>query len=237
MTTPLALLFALVLPLAVDAPSLRSPAEVPAAECVALPRPTMRIRLILERDVPTNLRAPLETVIADVWRDEGIQIQWLPGAAAGQGDPSTNIWLRITAKTIDTRRQPAPTLGHVRFMDGVPHSHVVVSWQAVQDWVRMQRDRMFGNHFVGAPHAGLRIAGFDAFAVRALGYAAAHEVGHFVLASRGHDRDGLMRPDIGPMVAGDSTPADLRLAPASRETLRSRLLRGAECPQLRSAAR
>ena len=236
MTTPAALLVAFALPLVLDARSFRTTEEGPAPECAALPQSTMRIRLILDTDVPDSLRGTLEALIAGVWRDEGITIHWMPAAGPGQGDPATNIWLRITSKTLDRRPKPLPTLGYVRFLDGVPHSHVLVSWQSVRDWVRVQRDRAFGSQFAGAPHAGLGTAGFDEFAVRALGYAAAHEVGHVVLASRAHDREGLMRPDVVPMVVGGKTSMDVRLAPSSRAALRSRLLLGAECARLRAAA-
>lgn len=236
MTTPAALLVAFGLSLVHDARSFHTMVEGPAPVCAALPQPTMRMRLILEADIPDRLRATLETVIAEVWRDEGIAIHWLPAAAPGYGDPLTNIWLRITSKTLDRRPTPLPTLGYVRFMNGVPHPHVLVSWQAVQDWVRAQRDRAFGAQFRGASHAGLGTAGFDEFAVRALGYAAAHEVGHVVLASRTHDRDGLMRPDIVSMVVGTNASLDVRLSPSSRAALRSRLLLGAECPRRLAAA-
>lgn len=204
--------------------------------CEVLPRPSMRVRLVLEPGVPPDLRQVVEETVQRVWRAEGIGIEWLP--ATVEGDPTTNVWLRITATAL--RRglpRQTPVLGLVRFLGGLPHPHVLVSWAATERWVKEERDRRFRGQFAGASHAGLSFAGFDDLARRAVGYAAAHEVGHFVLASQSHDDQGLMRADlVAAAVEGEARLSPV-LSPGSRRVLKERLAQGVACPPLRVARR
>lgn len=202
------------------------------ANCAELPRPTMRIRLVLEAGVPADLRAEIETRVTEVWRGEGLTLSWLPQAPVGQADPATNLWLRITLAPIgDLRTQDEPTLGVVRFLGRVPRPDVLVSYGAVREWVRRERDRRFRVVFPGMSRQdSLEFGGFEVLARHALAYAAAHEVGHFVLGTKSHDPNGLMRRDLVARTVAEPEHPDLRLSQASRQVLAGRLMLAASCP-------
>lgn len=204
-----------------------------AATCSILPRPTMRVRLVLESGVPADLRPPIETTVAAVWRAEGLALDWVEGTSGAEATSDTHFWLRIVDRPL---RVPGagvePVLGVVRFFGTLPHHDVLVSWTGVLEWARRERDRQFRTLFVGANRAGtagLSFGGFDELARRALGYAAAHEVGHFVLGLKAHDKSGLMRRDLEPAVVSDVAHRDLALPAARRRLLRARLAEGEAC--------
>jgi hypothetical protein len=60
-------------------------------------------------------------------------------------------------------------------------------------------------------------------------YAAAHEVGHFVLGMKSHDGAGLMRRDLVARVVASVEDRDLILSDNSRRRLQQRLAQGAAC--------
>lgn len=202
-----------------------------SASCAVLPRETLRVRLVLDPGVPEDLREPTEATVAMLWRGEGVAIEWLPLSPDGELGRATSFWLRITARPIGDLRADEPTLGAVRFIGGQPHRDVLVSWPGVREWARRQRERRFKTLFFGAsPFVGLAAFGdFEALARRAAAYAGAHEVGHFVLGSRGHDRTGLMRRDLVSHVAATLDSRELILADHSRTRLRDRIAQGAAC--------
>lgn len=201
------------------------------AACAVLPRPTMHIRLVLEPGVPEDLRAQVETTVATIWRGEGLAIEWLPYELPGQADPRTSLWLTVTTRWIgDPGRGPDTTLGIVRFLGGVPHHNVLVSWTAIRDWARTARDRQFSATFVGvSPDASLEFGGFEGLARRAVALAAAHEVGHFILASKTHDKTGLMRRELMLRTVAAVEHRDHSLSDGSRHRLQDRLAQGATC--------
>lgn len=204
-----------------------------AAECAVLPRPTMRVRLVLERDVPEDLRPLVEATVTTVWRGEGLTVEWLPYSAAGGTDRNTNLWLRVTAKLLgDSAHRGDPTLGTVRFFGAVPHPDVLVSWTAAQEWARRERGRRYFSTFAGARHSSLTFGGFEELSRRAVALAAAHEVGHFVLGLKTHDGSGLMRHDLVPRIVAAVEDRDLILSDKSRRRLRQRLAQGAACPSV-----
>lgn len=203
-----------------------------AADCAVLPRTTMRIRLVLEPGVPEELRAQVEATVATIWRGEGLTIEWLPYGQPGQADPRTSLWLRVTTRLIsEPGHGPDTTLGSVRFLGGVPLHHVLVSWTAVREWARDERDRQLWPTFVGVSRdVSLEFGGFEALARRAVALAAAHEVGHFVLASKTHDKTGLMRSGLTPQTVAAVEHPNLGLSTSSRRRLLDRLAQGASCP-------
>jgi hypothetical protein len=202
-----------------------------AAECAVLPRATMHVRLVLEPDVPQDLRAQVESTVATIWRGEGLTIEWLPYTPPGEADPRTSLWLRVTTRWIEAPGYgPDTTLGAVRFLGGVPHHDVLVSWTAVREWARAERDRQFRSIFVGVSRdASLEFGGFEVLARRAAALAAAHEVGHFILASKTHDKSGLMRRGLMPSTVAAVEHPDLSLSVGSRQRLQDRLAQGATC--------
>ena len=200
------------------------------ADCAILPRPSMHIRLTLELGVPEDLRGQIESTVASVWRNEGITVEWLPYAEPGEV-LDTDVWMRVRSGPLsDLQSRAKPTLGVVRFIDGLPERRVVLSWGAAREWAFRERDRRVGNLFFGTARlTKLELGSYEESARRVLSFAAAHELGHFVLGALWHDRRGLMRPGIlSNTLAVIDTP-DLRLSPAARRRLQERLALGASC--------
>lgn len=211
-------------------PAFAAPAPA-ARECAILPRTEMHIRLVLEPGVPDDLRSEIESTVTAVWRGEGLRVRWMPFVPADAEAPRVDLWLRVVDRPLGPRtRAGEPTLGVVRFIGGLPHHDVLVSWPAVVEWIAADRNRRLGGAFTGALRtAHLELGGYDVLARRALAHAAAHEVGHFVLGVRSHDRGGLMRRDLVPRTVIDLDPRDLRLSNGNRRRLSQRLVRAAAC--------
>lgn len=224
----------LIYPIAASTSATAAIPDGPAstAECAVLPRATMRVRLVLEPGVPPELRPQVESTVATVWRGEGLTVEWLPYSAPGETDRTTNLWLRITNNWLGaSRSKAAATLGAVRFLGNRPHPDVLVSWPASRAWAEREQARPFRSVLATSAHeAALLFGGLDELARLAVGYAAAHEVGHFVLALKSHDRSGLMRRGLVPHVVAAVEDRDLELSSKSRQRLRERLAQGAACP-------
>lgn len=201
------------------------------AACAVLPRQELRVRIVLDPHIPQDLRAEVESTVAAVWRTEGLSFVWLLAAPAGAADPTTSFWLRITAHPIgDLGVQPEPVLGVVRFAGDVPRPEVLVSYAAVREWMLRERARRFRVLFFGMSRLDtLEFGGFEVLARRAVAHAAAHEVGHYVLGSKAHDRSGLMRRDLLARSLTRRGSPDLALSPESRRRLSRRLEQGAAC--------
>jgi hypothetical protein len=214
-------------------PVLAAPGAPPndAALCAILPRQTLRIRLVIEPDVPQDLRTLIESTVATVWRGEGLSIDWRPPQPADSTDRTTHFWLRVTTRLLGrTRNEREQTLGVVRFFGDLPHHDVLVSWTAAREWSRLERVREHRSTFVGVSrHLSLDFGGYEELARRAVAYAAAHEVGHFVLGLKSHDGAGLMRRDLVARVVASVEDRDLILSDKSRRRLQQRLVQGAAC--------
>lgn len=194
--------------------------------CIALPRPALNARLILLPGVPGELQTELEATVAAVWRAEGLTLQWLDDSSVAKPD----FWLRLVPRPIGRADRDDLALGAVPFLGDVPQPHLIVSYTAVIEWMRRERNRRMPGLFFGAERLDtLAVGGFAVMARRALAYAAAHEIGHYVLARKTHERRGLMRRDVALDAIADPEHADLSLSPASHRRLLARMAQGAAC--------
>jgi hypothetical protein len=123
-----------------------------------------------------------------LWRAGGVDVRWSPGPFPGDsaaGGP--HIRVTITAD-VGPSSLPAPRpIASIRFVDKKPSTSIDVYLIEV----RKLLDRYV---FDDRPltHQPSRLQ--DQLMGRVLGRAVAHEIGHFVFASAGHARSGLMRP-------------------------------------------
>lgn len=203
----------------------------PDALCAVLPRPELHVRLVTEPGVPSGLGGEVAAVVRRLWQIEGLALTLAPADSSPPPLNDGEFRLRITMRPITAGEpQPEPALGVVHFTGDLPHPDVTVSFGAVLDWVRRERDRRFRVLFFGTSRQqSLEFGGFDALARRAVAIAAAHEVGHFVLGTKAHDRGGLMRRDLALRAAEGFEPRDLALSAVSRARLRDRLQQAATC--------
>jgi hypothetical protein len=199
----------------INAPTLR--------ECAVLPRRNLRVRLTspLER---ASLIPEVAVQIGRLWAPEGVQIQWIQGMSSS-GDPwiGVDVWIAMV-RELDTEPR-GDVLGIVQFDRGIPRRLVRVSIDAVLLWLQraptkrryVPASRLPG----GEPAAPQQLA-------TALAYVGAHELGHYLLATRHHARRGLMRavfehPEL--LDAPDLWALDAR----SRSLLRGRISQGESC--------
>jgi hypothetical protein len=206
--------------------------------CALLPKPAMRARLVLRQGVPAEVRGVVQRTVTDIWAREGVTLEWLAETRPASGYDEPDLWLLVGPNLLAGRSQAAvPTLGAVRFADGVALPRVDLSWAAARWWMALARSR--AARWLSAPGAG-DLSGplpFVELAIRALAYAAAHEIGHFALASRIHDDSGLMREALDPRVVDAADVGVLGLMPQSRARLRLRLAEGVTCAEALRAAR
>ena len=123
-----------------------------------------------------------------IWRAHGVAIVALPPDQP-LAPPDADVRLVVTLDR--TPQRPAPgrsaRLGAIRFdHENVPATTLAIEVGAVE-WT-VARTRWGGRPFDQWP-PGWR----DMLVGRALGRVLAHEIGHYLLASRLHARDGLMR--------------------------------------------
>jgi hypothetical protein len=161
---------------------LSAMAATPAARVAAAPAaPIIDVRLTTSIDLPHLVTSVLRAEAAAIWGRAGVHLRW-PSAPR---DAPAAASLRVL---VLQREGPAVT-GH--------------SW-AVGELLRDQADQPFAVVSTTAARRVVAIAGHDgepqALSDRRLGVvlgrAVAHEIGHFLLATRGHARTGLMRAHV-----------------------------------------
>jgi hypothetical protein len=159
-------------------------AGVPAAAG----RPLLDVAVVVEPDVTLN-DADLKAI------GEGVRAIWRPAAdvrlrQSGDLHPPVGADTIQLVLTTRVRRVSGPALGWVDFVDGVPQPVVTVSLTEITALMKGARwqDRALDAH---PPRVG------QWFVRRALTYAAAHEIGHYLLRSAAHSKHGLMQSGIG----------------------------------------
>jgi hypothetical protein len=151
-----------------------------------------RVEMSLEwqaRSIPEQLRDIAQTEVAVIWERLGVTVQWIEPRSNG-GPIVRAIVSDEAGRTMPPRPTGSaalPHLGWIEFWGNTPSNVVRVSAGAALEAARDARtqDRMASGH----PLAALRI-----IAARLVGRAIAHELGHYLLRSRRHTSNGLMRP-------------------------------------------
>ena len=196
-----------------------------ASDCLTLPKGRMRVHVTaISTDIPTA-GPTIRAVVSRVWAREGITIDWLSLEEA-RTLRDADAW--IVARHNDTIERSPTTLGAAAFVGDEPRPVVRLSIDAVIRWV--------SGSFTGRPTPG-SVAGFGWFAMddsdtrvaQALGYVAAHELGHLWLGTREHARDGLMRPAFDSPSTLNDDPRESALDKRNRERLAERLASSAAC--------
>jgi hypothetical protein len=135
---------------------------------------------------PGERQAMLQEADA-IWRAHGVSIVAAPDRVS---PPSADARLVVTlARAAHPSAAPGrrERLGAILFdHDNVPATTITIDVASVTTTVAAVR-------FAGRPYDQWPRAWRDALVGRALGRVLAHEVGHYLLASRQHGADGLMR--------------------------------------------
>src|SRR5262245_19907149 len=153
------------------------------AESIAA-TPSLLIGVTVAGDISPTLVPRVLDEAADIWRAAVFTIAWLRDEGEGVRPPPLRVWIGdARGSRINDR---AMALGWIVFdEDGTPARNIYVSHAnavALLSLARSlsSRDRM-------------PIAELETLLGRAMGRALAHELGHFLLASKEHTSKGLMR--------------------------------------------
>ncbi len=118
-------------------------------------------------------------------------------------------------------------LGITEFVGNVPRRVIRLSSDAIVQWIARSE---FERPGVRPPFESfkLRARAPRGWLPRVIGHVVAHELGHFVMASREHARRGLMQPQFLRLEHVGET-RNLQLDRGSAARLRERLTQGAAC--------
>ena len=193
----------------------------PADACDILPRVDMRLRLTVNSPLVAD-PSEIQRIVDNVWAAEGLHFRWVPATAPLNSWTGLDAWIVVGHQRVHATKPEA--IGSVQFQDDVPSRIIRLSVDAAQAWVVSQEARTYKLH---RSFVQLRARTPLARTTKVLGYAAAHEVGHFVLASKTHASHGLMQAAYrDPYAVGLNR---LQLDPISRRRLRDRLAAAALC--------
>lgn len=189
----------------------------PGNTCTQLPVSTMSVRLnTLDQYVARHARA-IQSVVDETWTALGMQFQWTT-------DNTTRpLWIHLISHA---PRSAAPdALALVRFKSGVAEPAVFVFVDSVTNWVmRAEAERFRTTTRLQT----LAIGDAADLTATALGYAAAHEIGHYLLGSKRHSKVGLMQATYE-RVENLRASRNMFLDEASRHRLDVRLREGQTC--------
>ena len=167
-------------------------------------RPVVRVLVQTEGTLAGDPRTLGEIV-------QGAREIWRPYADVTFDVTGRGVGSLITLRLVITDRvstlSDGASLGWIEFVDGQPSNVITVSTSAATALMKASR-------WGGLPKSVQRT-----FLVRAMARAIAHELGHYLLASRDHARRGLMR---GTLTAADIMPprrSSARLDRAEVESL------------------
>jgi hypothetical protein len=151
----------------------------------AVERPVVRVLVQTEGTLAGDPRTLGEIIqgAREIWRPYADVTFDVTGT--GVGSPRS-LRLIITDRT--NTLSDGASLGWIEFVDGQPSNVITVSTSAATALMKASR-------WGGLPKSVQRM-----FLVRAMARAIAHELGHYLLASRDHARRGLMR---GTLTADD----------------------------------
>jgi hypothetical protein len=196
-------------------------AEAPAARPAEMPP-----MIVTVTSVP-GMSQPLVNALLDeaatIWRAAGVSFVWRRAtpekapAAPSATAPSPNT-LRLTIG--DNRgvgSQGHLPLGWIVFDDAtVPAQEIYLSFSNAQSMLYLARG------VVGVVDQ-MPLAQRDTLLARAMGRALAHELGHYLLASKIHTPSGLMKATLSATELFMATGAGLRIEPAQRRLVAARL--------------
>jgi hypothetical protein len=189
----------------------------PGNTCTQLPVSMLSVRLnTLDPYAARHARA-IQSVVDETWTALGMQFRWT------SDNTTTPLWIHLISHA---PRSAAPdTLALVQFKSGVAEPAVFVFVDSVTDWVmRAEAERFRTTTRTQRPVFG------DAAELTAiaLGYVAAHEIGHYLLGNKRHSKVGLMQATYE-RVENLRAPRNMFLDEASRHRLDARLREGETC--------
>lgn len=186
--------------------------------CSSRPRVSVRVALAAASTSETTLKDHVRDEITAIWSRQGVSLDWLNADTLGAAAQDV---LRIVLQEEPLARGSAtPAIAWIGFVAGRPRRIVRASTQAAHDLLTRElwRDQR-GLHSDQLLHLDL----YQTLCTRLIGWAVAHEIGHFLLMSAAHDATGLMRPSFRASELLKPRPEFVTLADSSARRLALRI--------------
>jgi hypothetical protein len=158
--------------------------------------PPMTISVAASSSVPRSLVSRALEETESIWRAAGLTFVWRrehdpADASPIAADPRLTSTVRVlfgSGQVADAGRRydNATALGWIAFNEGAPASEIYLSYDNATVYMTNARE-------VVGPTNRMTIAEREILLARALGRALAHELGHYLLATKIHTSRGLMR--------------------------------------------
>jgi hypothetical protein len=145
--------------------------------------PPLVIGVTVAEDISPTLIPRVLDEAADIWRAAGLAIVWQLENGVAVQTPALRVWIGDATGT--WQRNQVLQLGWIMFDGAKPSRDVYVSHANAHALLAMARDPVAADRMPRAEH--------ETLLGRAMGRALAHELGHFLLASKHHTARGLMR--------------------------------------------
>ena len=198
-------------------------AGAPAAAAAALP--PMIVNVTAAADLSPQLVSLILAEADAIWRPSGVTFAWrraarvvVPYARASETGPYVPRTLRLTIGDQRTPMRGGRTpLGWIVFDDETaPAQEIYLSHANAQTLLDESRG------VVGAA-SQMPIAQRELLMARAMGRALAHELGHYLLASKAHTPRGLMKAVLTAVELFSNDAHGFRTEPAQRRAVAARL--------------
>lgn len=167
-----------------------------AAAAPVTAAPPMTVSVSASQSIPATLVTRVLAETDAVWRAAGLTFVWRrdpppPAAAAIEPAPCPSPTLRVVigvdrASDAGKRTEGVTALGWIVFDEDRPASEVYLSYDNSVAF-------MAGARGVVGLTDRMTLAEYHMLLSRAMGRALAHEIGHYLLASKAHSVRGLMR--------------------------------------------
>ena len=189
----------------------------------------IRISLWFGSTLLPSSGSEIQRIVDRTWKRHGIILEWV---SRGTADAVRNVDASVFVRDDPVAPHKPTALGAVNVTPMGPGRVIHLSAGAAIDWVqRVQADQRqlaapLGRRF------GLLLDDVTARAMRTLGYAAAHELGHILLQSTRHARSGLMSPSLVSLPRLERDSPEIALDVGSRERLLERLSQVSSCERM-----
>jgi hypothetical protein len=190
----------------------------PAAAEEGRPESTLSLEILLTiaPSLPAAARTPLLDEASRIWRSQGVTIDWLSATATPLPTNRSLRVLVIPRGATAARQSDSLAVGEL-LGPGKGHAVAIISIEAAKRLVEEARPPGFP--LLGTPDC--RRLGL------VLGRAVAHEIGHYLLDTHTHARQGLMRPRFDAREFSDPRPGIFTLDSDAAQWLRDRFVRAA----------
>jgi len=191
-----------------------------AAASTSSPLPPLVITVTEMTEMPAHLVPRALEEANAIWNTAGVTFVWrrvAPQAAARMDQVPAATAMRIVigpARGIGGAN--GIPLGWIQFDDDGPAREIYVSYRNAVDY-------MNGSEGVVGIASQLTLLERETYLARAMGRALAHELGHFLMASKEHTRRGLMQATHTASDFFDPQRRAFAIDPAQRQLVASRL--------------